>query len=122
MVWAEIIAVVSSLGLVGVFLGSLIGSASIILPVPAFALVITAGATFNPVAVGLAAGAGAAIGELVGYGIGYGIHRAKRKIKKENKIEKKLKTEEKKWDKTFRGYFHRKLGFILIVIFAITPL
>ena len=122
MVWAEVVAVASSLGLFGVFITSLIGSASIIFPIPAFALVITAGTVFNPVVVGVVAGLGSAIGELTGYGVGYGIRRAKHRLRKENKLERKLEKEEKKWDKTFRGYFHRKLGFVLIVLFAVTPL
>jgi membrane protein YqaA with SNARE-associated domain len=60
-------------GYLGVFLASLIGSATIILPMPAFALTFAMGGTLpSPLLVGLAAGLGAGIGELSGYLAGYG--------------------------------------------------
>ncbi len=60
-------------GYLGVFLASLIGSATIILPLPAFALTFAMGGTMpSPLLVGLAAGLGSAIGELTGYLAGYG--------------------------------------------------
>jgi membrane protein YqaA with SNARE-associated domain len=65
---------VSRLGIYGypaVFLLSVLSSATLALPAPGFALVFTAGATLNPVAVGLVAGLGAAIGEMTGYMAGY---------------------------------------------------
>lgn len=60
-------------GYLGVFLASLIGSATIILPMPAFAVTFAMGGTLpSPLLVGLAAGLGAGIGELSGYLAGYG--------------------------------------------------
>lgn len=60
-------------GYLGVFLASLIGSATIILPVPAFAVTFAMGGTLpSPLLVGLAAGLGAGLGELSGYLAGYG--------------------------------------------------
>ena len=47
-------------------------SATIILPMPGLALAFAAGATLNPLLVGLAMGSGAAVGELTGYLAGYG--------------------------------------------------
>jgi membrane protein YqaA with SNARE-associated domain len=61
----------SQYGYPGIFLLSILGNATIILPAPAFAITFAAGAIFNPIGVALAAGAGSAIGELTGYMAGY---------------------------------------------------
>jgi membrane protein YqaA with SNARE-associated domain len=58
-------------GYPGIFVLSLLSSATIILPAPSLAVVSVMGAVLNPVAVGLAAGAGEALGELTGYAAGY---------------------------------------------------
>lgn len=66
-------------GYPGIFLINVLGSATIVLPAPALALVIgmaalhsTSGTlVFNPFWVGVAAGLGATIGELSGYGAGF---------------------------------------------------
>jgi membrane protein DedA with SNARE-associated domain len=69
-------------GLLGVFLASIILNASIILPLPADALVFAAGAAsastvlFNPLAVGVFAGLGSTIGEMTSYLAGLGMHLA----------------------------------------------
>jgi membrane protein DedA with SNARE-associated domain len=61
------------LGYAGVFLVTLIGNATIILPAPVLVFVFATGATLpNPLVVGLAAGAGSTIGELTGYLAGFG--------------------------------------------------
>ncbi|MBI3538128.1 MAG: VTT domain-containing protein [Chloroflexi bacterium] len=62
----------AALGYPGIFLISLLGNATLILPVPAFAVVFATGAVLNPVWVGIAAGIGAGIGEMTGYLAGYG--------------------------------------------------
>jgi membrane protein YqaA with SNARE-associated domain len=65
---------IQHLGMYGypaVFLVSLIGNAVLFLPAPSFAVVLAAGATLDPVLVGLVAGLGAAIGEMTGYLAGY---------------------------------------------------
>lgn len=59
-------------GYPGVFLISLIGNATVILPAPSFAVVFAVGGALNPLAVGVAAGLGAALGELTGYLAGIG--------------------------------------------------
>jgi membrane protein YqaA with SNARE-associated domain len=56
-----------SLGFLGVFLLTMMCSATLFLPVPAWGAVTAAGAFLHPVLLGLAAGAGAATGELTGY-------------------------------------------------------
>lgn len=117
----DIVGIVHTFGYLGVFLASLIGSASIILPVPSFALVIAAGSQFDPFWVGIISGVGAAIGELTGYGLGYGIYHVRKKFN-----QRKIRKEKKKlggWKKAFNHWFHnRRLGFVLIVIFSFTPL
>jgi len=65
--------------------------------------------SLNPLLVGLIAGLGAAIGEFTGYGLGLG----GRKV-----IEKKYKKDIEKVEKLFQRYG----GFLIIVLFAATPL
>ncbi len=62
----------SAYGYTGVFLVSLLGNATIVLPAPSLALVFAMGGVLNPLLVGLVAGAGEALGELTGYLAGYG--------------------------------------------------
>jgi membrane protein YqaA with SNARE-associated domain len=59
-------------GYLGVFLISIISSASIIIPVPSWILVAALGAILNPVLVGVVSGIGGTIGEMTGYVLGYG--------------------------------------------------
>jgi uncharacterized membrane protein YdjX (TVP38/TMEM64 family) len=58
-------------GYLGVFVTTLAGSATVVLPVPGLAVVYLAGSLWNPVAVGLVAGLGDALGEATGYLAGY---------------------------------------------------
>ena len=58
-------------GLPGIFLLSILGNATIILPAPVIAITYVMGAVFNPFGVAFAAGAGSAIGELTGYMAGF---------------------------------------------------
>ncbi len=96
-------------GYLGVFLVSMIGSSTIIFILPTDIIVFAAGAILNPFLVGIVAGLGEAIGEVVGYVLGLG----GRKI-----IDKKYKKDIKKWEKRFKKYG----GFLIIVLFAATPL
>jgi membrane protein YqaA with SNARE-associated domain len=59
-------------GYPAVFLVSLLGNATVVLPAPSFAFVFAAGTALDPIVVGLAAGLGAAIGEMTGYLAGIG--------------------------------------------------
>jgi membrane protein YqaA with SNARE-associated domain len=54
-------------GYPAVFLISLIGNATIILPTPSMAVVFGVSGALNPVAVGIVAGLGSALGEMTGY-------------------------------------------------------
>jgi membrane protein YqaA with SNARE-associated domain len=58
-------------GYPGIFVLSLLSSATIIVPAPSLAVVPVMGAVLNPYLVGLCAGAGDALGELTGYLAGY---------------------------------------------------
>ena len=62
----------ATFGYSGIFLVSLLSSATIILPAPSLALVFAMGSALPPLLVGLAAGAGEALGELTGYAAGVG--------------------------------------------------
>lgn len=70
-----------SMGYLGIFLISLISSATVFLPLPGFAVVFAMGAYMNPLLVGLAAGAGSGIGEISGYLAGYAGHDAVERTK-----------------------------------------
>ena len=63
---------VESLGYPAVFLISLFGNATLIVPVPAFAVVCTGGTILYPLLVGILGGTGQALGEMTGYIAGYG--------------------------------------------------
>src|SRR3990172_6607872 len=62
-------------GYLGLFLLSILGNATIILPVPIILTAFIGGAVFNPLIVGVVVSLGATIGELTGYlaGIGGGV-------------------------------------------------
>ncbi len=104
--WAQ--GFVAATGYFGIFVVSLIGSASIVLPLPFIVVVFSAGAFLNPLLVGLSAGAGAAIGELSGYGVGYGAQTLIAKHKKRFELAE--------------SWFQKHGGFFVIFIFAATPL
>jgi membrane protein YqaA with SNARE-associated domain len=59
-------------GYPGVFVVSLLGNATLLLPAPSITVVFAMGHALNPVIVGLVAGIGEALGELTGYMAGYG--------------------------------------------------
>lgn len=59
-------------GYLGVFLISLVSSATIIVPVPGMIIVAAMGAVLNPWLIGIISGIGATLGETTGYFLGYG--------------------------------------------------
>ncbi|MDY7040747.1 MAG: VTT domain-containing protein [Chloroflexota bacterium] len=59
-------------GYPGVFVISLLGNATVILPAPSLAVVFAMGSVLHPLLVGMCAGPGEALGELTGYMAGYG--------------------------------------------------
>ena len=58
-------------GHLGVFLVNLLGSGTVILPVPALLVVYLGGGVWHPLLVGLVGGLASALGELTGYLLGY---------------------------------------------------
>jgi len=68
----ERFAELAAIGYPGIFLVSLLGNATIILPAPSLALVFAMGSALPWPLVGLAAGAGEALGEMTGYLAGIG--------------------------------------------------
>jgi len=58
-------------GYLGVFVITLISTASLVLPVPYLATIVVAGSFLDPKLVALVAGLAAAVGELTGYALGY---------------------------------------------------
>ncbi len=65
-------AELAAVGYSGIFLVSLLGNATIILPAPSLVLVFSMGSALPPVLVGLVSGVGEALGELTGYATGFG--------------------------------------------------
>jgi membrane protein YqaA with SNARE-associated domain len=117
MDWATLIAsflewsegFIAAFGYLGVFIVSVVSSASIFLPVPGFLFILAAATFLNPFLVGIISGAGMAIGELTGYAIGGGSNYV-------------LKKKDHKWLKIGEKWFRKDRGFLVILIFAATPL
>jgi len=59
-------------GYLGLFVISIIGNATLIIPAPVFVVACAAGVIYGPIGVGVVAGVGSAIGELTGYMAGAG--------------------------------------------------
>ncbi|VVC01224.1 SNARE associated Golgi protein [uncultured archaeon] len=73
MFYSDKLSALQNYGYVGVFLVSLFTSATVLVPVPGWAVVIAMSATLNPYLVGIAAGLGSGLGEITGYIIGDGV-------------------------------------------------
>ncbi len=96
-----------SLGILGIFIINVIGSATLFLPAPGIASVIAGGIVFPPLVVATVAALGSAIGDMVGYILG---RSGKEVFLKKDSF----------WFTIFREIFH-KYGFILIVFFSFVP-
>lgn len=103
------VSLIETYGYFGIFLVSLTEASTIVFPLPFSIIIFTAGAILNPFLVGLSAGLGASIGEFTGYVLGFG----GRKV-----IEKRYKKDIRKAEKLFQKYG----GFLVIILFAATPL
>ena len=95
-------------GYFGVFLISLVGSLSIIIPVPYTLLIYVMGGVLDPILVAIASGFGSAVGEFSGYALGY---YGRAVISKER--QRKMNFMVKVFD---------RYGFFAIFFFALTPL
>ncbi len=96
-----------SLGLVGIFLINLIGSATLFLPAPGIASVVAGGSIYPPLLVALVASLGASVGDMVGYLLG----TSSKHILLENK-DGHLKT---------LMFYFKKYGAPVIVLLAFFP-
>ena len=72
LVFSRELAELAHYGYLGVFVVSVLGNATIILPVPSLAVVFAGGSVLSPPIVGLVAGLGEPLGELTGFLAGYG--------------------------------------------------
>ena len=102
--WDEI-KKLESYGYLGIFIISILGSATIVIPAPTILVTFVGGGIFNPFFVGLVSALGATIGELTGYLAGY----SGRAII--NKEEKLVKVE---------GWM-KKYGLWTIFVLAVVP-
>ncbi len=92
-------------GLLGLFVVSLIGNATVIVPAPTFVMACAGGALFGPVQAGIVSGLGAGIGELTGYMAGVG---------------GKAVIPPGKWTTRLEGFIRRN-GFVTIFALAAIP-
>ncbi len=67
LVFRDQLRSVGKYGYLGIFFISMIGNATIVLPVPTFVTAFAGGGVFNPIAVGVISAAGATLGEMTGY-------------------------------------------------------
>ena len=104
--WMEQFAL--QFGYFGVFLISLIGALSIIVPIPYTLVIYLLGSFLNPILVAVSGGLGSAVGEFSGYVLGY-YGRAVLSEERRRKMDYMMKV------------FHR-YGFAAIFFFALTPL
>jgi len=97
-------------GYFGVFAISLIGTASIILPVPYTLIIFTLSTTgqWDPILLTVAGGAGSAIGELSGYLLGY--------------FGRRIVSAERQRKMTYLVKMFDRYGPLAILVFALTPL
>ncbi|MDD5023183.1 MAG: VTT domain-containing protein [Candidatus ainarchaeum sp.] len=73
LIYGEEIKEYASFGYIGIFIVSLLSSATILIPAPGWLAVLELGRFLDPVLLALFAGSGAAIGELTGYFAGSGL-------------------------------------------------
>ncbi len=99
----------STYGYLGVFVVSLLGNATVILPVPSLLGVFVGGSAFNPLLVGLIAGVAEPLGELTGYMAGY----AGRAIIEDQKTYMRIA----RWMQS-RNFFS---GYLLIFVLSAVP-
>jgi uncharacterized membrane protein YdjX (TVP38/TMEM64 family) len=92
-------------GYVGIFILSILGNSTIIIPAPTFITTFVGGVILNPFAVGLVSALGASIGELTAYFAGFG----GKVFIKEEKMYKKIE------------YWMHKRGSLTVFILAVIP-
>ncbi|MFN3706204.1 MAG: hypothetical protein ACK4WM_09475, partial [Thermoflexales bacterium] len=68
----DVLIAFGQLGLLGLFVLSVVGNATVLIPAPAFVVACAAAPIYGVLATGLVAGVGSAVGEMTGYMAGYG--------------------------------------------------
>ena len=101
------LAHLGSLGIIGIFIINIIGSATLFFPAPAIATVVAGGIVFNPLLVAVVAALGSGIGDMVGFALG---HSGKHIFLKRDSF----------WYKIFKEVFH-KWGALFIIFFSFIP-
>jgi len=104
---------VTTYGLFGIFIASIIANATLFFGIPIEIAIIALASTtqLNPILLGLAGGLGAAIGEMVSYLIGYGGNFALKKTKSKKDI---LNIEQ------FEKQIENK-GFVAVALLCLIP-
>jgi len=95
-------------GYFGVFLLSLIGASSIIIPIPYTIIIFFIAKQYDPILLAIAGGTGAALGEFTGYILGF--------------YGQKIISEERRRKMEFMVKLFGRYGPLAIFIFALTPL
>jgi membrane protein YqaA with SNARE-associated domain len=98
----------TQLGYFGIFLLSLIGAGSIIIPIPYTIVIFMIAKWYDPILLALAGGTGAALGEFTSYLLGF--------------YGRKILSEERRRKMEFMVKMFGRYGPLAIFIFALTPL
>jgi len=101
--------IVQTLGYPGLFFVNLVSCSSIFFPLPGYILVFIFGGILNPFLVAIFAALGATFGGLTAYGLGRGGGYV-------------LKQKQKKYFEMGKEWFKKGRGFLVIILFAATPL
>jgi len=106
----DILSILQGMGYLGAFLVSLLGTLTVIFPIPYLIVIYLMGASqnYNPILLGLIGGLGATFGEITLYVLA--------------RVGRLALSEERKRKLEFFGELIRKYGAILVFIFAATPL
>ncbi len=94
-----------AIGYPALFLVSLLGNATVILPVPAIVAVCSGGIALTPVLVGLVSGVGMALGELTGYLAGF----SGSNLARDNRIYRRVQP------------WMQKRGWLVVMAFGMIP-
>ena len=97
------------MGYLGVFLGNVVASSSLVVPVPGLAATMVAALVWNPFLVGLAGATGSAVADTAGYLIGVSSHKV---------VDGHLG--HRKWYARIEGWVQRR-GFVTLFLFAAIP-
>jgi uncharacterized membrane protein YdjX (TVP38/TMEM64 family) len=101
----ESIEALAGYGYIGIFLISILGNATVVVPAPVILTALIGGGVFNPILVGIIAAAGATIGELTGFLAGIG---------------GKTFVSKNKWYVKIEKWIHKD-GFLTLLVLSAIP-